>query len=66
MGFTINEEIRTILTYQDIALITVVMGMYQDRVGDSKDKQSTHARHLVSRLGREMSSYPKKDFTKNK
>lgn len=35
MGFTINKEIKTILTYKDIALIAVAMGRYCDELGDN-------------------------------
>lgn len=56
MGFTINKEIKTILTYKDIALIAVAMGRYCDELGDKKDDNVTHAKSLVDRLGREMAS----------
>lgn len=62
---TINEKINTTLTYQDTALIAVALGMYQDQIKNNKDDMYVHASNLVNRLGNEMSSYPKMDFTNN-
>lgn len=62
---TINEKINTTLTYEDIALIAVALGMYQDQINNTKDDMSIYAKNLVNRLGNEISSYPKMDFTKN-
>lgn len=68
MGMTINSEIKTKLTCEDIALIAVALGMYQDTInnvdGKGKEKQLQHAKNLCNRLGSELYSHPKDDFTK--
>ena len=64
MGFTINEEITTKLTYKDIALIAVALGMYQEQInGIGKDRMKKHARDLVNRLGWEMADVRDEDDT---
>jgi len=55
MGFTINKEITTKLEYQDIALIAVAMGIYQENYKETADKDILdRMKNLVDRLGREM------------
>jgi len=58
----INGVIKTKLSCKEIALIAVALGNYQNDCHDDEMKAS--ARKLVDRLGYEMYSYPKNDFTK--
>jgi len=62
---TINKSIKTILSWEDIALIAVTFGNYQSLYKDRLDEEFIkRGTSLVNRLGAEMSAYPKKDFTK--
>jgi len=42
MGFTINEKIKTELTYKEIALITVACGVYQEQFSETADKEEMY------------------------
>ena len=62
MGFNINETVTTKLHYEDIALIAVAMGIYQDQYKDTADKDTLdRMRKLVDRLGHEMANCPQED-----
>lgn len=55
MGFDINPEITTVLTYKDVALIVVALGAYQKTCDGPRDTDRLeHARDLTNRLGREL------------
>jgi len=57
MGFTLNEKIKTELTWQEISLIAVACGEYQRQYKDTADKDVLKTmRFLVDRLGREMAN----------
>jgi hypothetical protein len=61
---SINESIKTVLTYKDIALIASMSFAYLETVkGKVDDEVINHAHTLVNRLNREMNSYPVNDFT---
>lgn len=65
MSDTINGVIKTKLTTEEIALLAVAVGYYLDAIKDCKDEELKRKyRHIIDRLGREMGSYPKNDFTK--
>lgn len=63
---TINGEIKTILTVEDIALLACAIGNYVDSIKGHTDmvEQIKKANNLIDRLGSEMAAYPKCDFTK--
>ena len=62
MGFTINEKITTELTWEEISLIAVVFGEYQERYEQSAGKEVLKTMSsLVNRLGREMYNHPDND-----
>lgn len=66
MGVTINEKIKTELDYQDVCLIAVAFGMYQEKFKKTAEKDVLQRmERLVNRLGQEMYAYPKSNFTKN-
>ena len=54
MGFTINKEITTVLSYEDVALIAVAIGWYNEQCKDKKDDVVLHGIKLVNRLGVEL------------
>jgi len=59
---TINKEIHTILHYKDITLIAAALGQFQKIQDD--EEVIKRCKRLVDRLGAEMYSHPKFDFTK--
>jgi len=62
MGFTINEKIKTELTYKEIALIAVACGVYQEQFSETADKDILRKMaSLVNRLGKEMYDHPDND-----
>ena len=64
---TINEEIKTILHYKDVSLIAVGLGKLKEVHEEAKhpDKEIIERiTKLINRLGEEVYSYPKDDFTK--
>lgn len=62
MGFTINEKIKTELTYKEIALIAVAFGVYQEQFSETADKDILRKMaSLVNRLGKEMYNHPDND-----
>jgi len=65
MGVSINSEIKTKLTYQEIALLAVAVGNYVDVIKDDEELVKKFNK-LINRLGNEMYAYPKNDFTKSK
>jgi len=58
---TINEKIHTTLTYKEISLIAVALGLYQESIEDKE--METAAKKIVDRLGNEMYDYPNVDHT---
>ena len=65
MSVSINSEIKTKLTYQEIALLAVAVGNYVDVIKDDEELVKEFNK-LINRLGNEMYAYPKNDFTKSK
>lgn len=62
MGFTINETIKTELSYKEIALISIACGSYLERHSENADKEVLKImRNLVNRLGKEMYNHPDND-----
>lgn len=60
---TVNGKIHTILTMEEIAQIAVGLGNYIKLIG-KEDKVAKEMTKLINRLGNELYSYPKFDFTK--
>lgn len=57
MGFDINAEIKTTLTYKDVALIASMAYIYQQKANKSKDSEVyKHSVDLVNRLGAEIAN----------
>lgn len=62
MRFAINEKITTELNWEEIALIAVVFGEYQERYEQSEGKEVLKTMSsLVNRLGRELYNHPDND-----
>jgi len=62
MAFTLNEKITTILTWEEICLISVACGEYQRLYGEDADKDVLRTmKFLIDRLGREMANHPDND-----
>ena len=64
---TINEEIITTLHYKDVSLIAVALCELQKVHEEQKFPDAEiieRCKKLVDRLGEEMYSYPKFNFTK--
>jgi hypothetical protein len=53
MGFNINKEITTKLTWEDVALLSVCLGNYISEV-EGGDEVKSHAIRLQNRLGNEL------------
>ncbi len=59
----INAAINTRLTMEEISLISAAMHIYKNSIaGQGSDNMKHEADKLVSRLGRELYSFPTKDF----
>lgn len=62
MGFTINEKIKTDLTWEEVALIATIFGDYQERYEKKVDEKTLKTMiSLVNRLGRELYNHPDND-----
>lgn len=63
---TINEEILTKLHYKDVVMLSAMYEAYKNSLNkdDLKSEPCERARKLVDRLGAEIYSHPKNDFTK--
>jgi len=59
MGFGINKEITTKLYYEDISLIAVAFGLYQENYKDAPKDILDRMKRLVDRLGIEMGNTDK-------
>ena len=53
MGFNINKETTTKLTWEDVALLSVCLGDYIYRIEGASDNKK-HVIKLMNRLGSEL------------